>query len=426
MRFLSQLGCPFKARVFKQMNKKQDLIEIQRRKFLRTLSQFTGLAALGSLPLSTPMAASAQQIAGLRMASNRSSTRLVFDLTGPAKHSLFMLDNPARIVIDIEDMQLAKALPNFGTDSSSIIRNIRSAPRNRRDLRIVLDLKNKAQPKSMLLSPSAGKGYRLVVDLRSIQTQATQNTSPKKSAPLRDIVVAIDAGHGGKDPGAIGKRGTKEKDVALAVAKKLEKLIQREKGLKPVMIRSRDEYISLRQRTRKARDHNADLFISIHADAYRRKAARGSSVFTLSTKGATSEAAKWLADKENSADLFGDISIKHQDRAVASVILELAQTSTIESSLDIGEDILSNLKQIGKLHKPKVEQANFAVLKSPDIPSVLVETAFLSNPHEEKKLRTRSYQEKLAKAMHVGVKDYFRHNAPPGTIMAELHKKSYS
>ena len=227
MCFLSQLECPFEARVFKQMNEKQDLIEMQRRKFLRTFSQFTGLAALGSLPVSTAMAASAQQIAGLRMASNRSNTRLVFDLTGPAKHSLFMLDNPARIVIDIEDMRLAKALPNFGADGLSIIRNIRSAPRNRRDLRIVLDLKSKAQPKSMLLSPSAGKGYRLVVDLRSIQTQATQNASPKKSAPLRDIVVAIDAGHGGKDPGAIGKRGTKEKDVALAVAKKLEKLIQR-------------------------------------------------------------------------------------------------------------------------------------------------------------------------------------------------------
>ena len=398
----------------------------QRRRFLVSLSKYSGLAALSALPLGAPLAAQKKHINGIRIATSSAFTRLVFDLDGSVKHSIFTLNKPARVVIDIKQARLLRSLPALNPKTSGLIRSIRSAPRGKQDLRVVLDLTHTAFPKSILLKPGKNRGYRLVIDLKDERVNFAENkqkhAKPKK---LRDVIVAIDAGHGGKDPGAVGRRGTKEKDVVLAVAKKLERLIQKEKGVKAVMIRSRDEYISLRGRIKKAREKNADLFISIHADAFRRRSASGSSVFTLSTKGATSEAAKWLANKENSSELFGDISIKHHDTAVASLILELAQTSTIESSLDIGQDILVNLKRIGKVHRGHVEQANFAVLKSPDIPSVLIETAFLSNPNEEKKLRTRAYQQKLANAMVRGVKDYFKHNAPPDSILANLNKRTY-
>ena len=398
----------------------------QRRQFLVKLSKYSGLAALSALPLGTPLAAQNNRINGVRIAANSAITRLVLDLNGPVKHNIFTLNNPARVVIDIQQVSLLRPLPSLKNKANGLIHNLRSAPRGKGDLRVVLDLTHMANPKSILLKPSKGKGYRLVIDLKDGRVDFAENKKrPVKPKQFRDVIVAIDAGHGGKDPGAVGRRGTKEKDVVLSVAKKLERLIQKEKGVKAVMIRSRDEYISLRGRIKKAREQNADLFISIHADAYRRRSASGSSVFTLSNKGATSEAAKWLANKENSAELFGDISIKHHDKAVASLILELAQTSTIESSLDIGKDILVNLKRIGKVHRGRVEQANFAVLKSPDIPSVLIETAFLSNPNEEKKLRTRAYQQKLANAMLKGVNDYFKQNAPPDSILANLNKQTY-
>jgi len=238
-------------------------------------------------------------------------------------------------------------------------------------------------------------------------------------------VVAIDAGHGGEDPGAIGRRGTKEKKIVLAIARNLAKLVNKQPGMKAVMIRNGDYYISLRGRTKKARRANADVFISIHADAFRNSKARGSSVFILSKRGASSETARWLADKENSADLAGGVSLDDKDDLLAKVLLDLSQTASIEGSDSVAKRVLKGLKKIGKPHKNGVERAGFAVLKSPDIPSVLVETGFISNPYEESQLRKSSYRKKVAKAIFVGINDYFKRYPIPGTIYGQaLSRKS--
>lgn len=238
---------------------------------------------------------------------------------------------------------------------------------------------------------------------------------------MRDVVIAIDAGHGGEDPGARGHRGTREKTVVLAIARRFKALVEKEPGMRPVMIRDGDYYISLRGRIKKARQKRADIFISIHADAFHNKKARGSSVYTLSPRGATSEAARWLAESENKADLIGGVSLDDKDDLLASVLLDLSQTASLEASLDVADHILGGLKRVGKVHKRRVQSASFMVLKSPDIPSVLVETAFISNPEEERKLRSKSYQQKLAQALMQGVRKYFHRFPPPGTHLARRH-----
>jgi len=230
-------------------------------------------------------------------------------------------------------------------------------------------------------------------------------------------VIAIDAGHGGKDSGARGSRGTKEKDIVLAIARQLAELVRKEPGMRPVMIRDGDYYVGLRQRINKARKHNADLFISIHADAFHKKSARGSSVFVLSTRGASSEMGRWLANQENAADLAGGVSLDDKDDLLAEVLLDLSQSATIEASHEVAANMLGGLKRLGKTHKSTVQRAGFVVLKSPDIPSILVETAFISNPQEENKLRDKRHQKKLARAMLTGIRDYFGNNPPPGTHM---------
>ena len=237
-----------------------------------------------------------------------------------------------------------------------------------------------------------------------------------QATDLSGVHVVIDAGHGGKDPGAVGRRGTREKTVVLDIARKLAALIKKEPGMRPVMIREGDYYIGLRQRINKARKHNADLFISIHADAFRDRRARGSSVFVLSNRGASSEMARWLAAKENAADLAGGVSIDDKDDVLASVLLDLSQSASREASHEVASNMLDELKRVGKTHKSTVQSAGFMVLKSPDIPSILVETAFISNPTEETNLRSSKYQEKLAKAMLNGIRDYFDNNPPPGTL----------
>ena len=347
------------------------------------------------------------------------NTRLVFDIDSPADYNIFTLSNPDRLVIDFKDTRLKRPLiPPSQEDT--LIKSIRSAPRHKHDLRVVLDLASKPKYKSFQLAPYQDYGHRLVVDLYN--TQPAEKREIKKSVPvpadLRDIIIAIDAGHGGEDPGAHGHHGTNEKDVVLSIARRLASLIKHEPGMKPAMIRNGDYYLSLRQRTRKARAEHADFFISIHADAFRDPRVNGMSVYVLSEHGATSEAARWLAEKENSSDLIGGVSLDDKDDVLASVLLDLSQTGTIEASFEAAQEILKNMSPLGKLHKKKVQQAGFVVLKSPDIPSILIETAYISNPQEERELRDAHHQQAVAQAILNGIHNYFTRNPPPGTLYA--------
>jgi len=376
---------------------------------------------------SLPALAGQTEVIGVRLWPAPDHTRLVFDLNGPIEHSLFTLPNPDRIVIDLKNARLRTELTADITKGP--LKSIRSGERNVTDLRIVLDTKQTMRPKSFSLKPYGENGNRLVLDLyhtndkKKRKVAKTARPTPKKQASekLRDVVIAIDAGHGGEDPGARGYRGTREKDVVLAVARKLEALVKKQPGMRPVMIRTGDYYISLRGRMKKARQKRADIFISIHADAFHNKKAKGSSVYTLSPRGATSEAARWLAESENKADLIGGVSLDDKDDVLASVLLDLSQTASLEASRDVAVHILGGLKRVGKVHKRTVQSASFMVLKSPDIPSVLVETAFISNPEEERKLRTKAYQQKLANALMKGINKYFNRFPPPGTHLARRH-----
>lgn len=238
------------------------------------------------------------------------------------------------------------------------------------------------------------------------------------TARPRDLIIAIDAGHGGKDPGARGRHGTREKDVVLAIARKLARLIEREPGMKPVLIRDGDYFLRLRERIRRAHDHRADLFISIHADAFNDTRVHGSSVYVLSRRGASSEMARLLARHENTADLVGGVSLDDKDDLLKTVLLDLSQSASIEASTEVADKVLRELRRVGKVHKRSVQKAGFVVLKSPDIPSILVETAFISNPREERKLRDPRHQERMARAILAGVRGYFEQNPPPGTLIA--------
>ena len=298
---------------------------------------------------------------------------------------------PHRVVIDVNN---ADFLPDSGQLSldSTAIKGVRTGRRDKDTLRIVLDMRENVRPKSSLLKPNKTyPNHRLVVDLyetdkKSVSPVKTVKTVPKKiSSGKRDIIVAIDAGHGGEDPGAVGYKRTKEKHVVLKIAKELARLLKETPGYKPVLIRTGDYYIGLRERTRKAREANADLFISIHADAFHNPKAYGSSVFVLSDRGATSEEARFLADKENEADLVGGVSLDDKDDHVAMTLLDLSMTATRGSSLSVGKSILQNMGHISRLHKKRVEEAAFVVLKAPDIPALLIETGFISNPGEAKK-----------------------------------------
>lgn len=391
------------------------------------------LAILVAVMLSN-VALAQNTVLGVRMWPAPDTTRLVFDVSGSPEHSLFTLADPDRIVIDIKRAQLAR--PVQGLDfSKGAVGNIRTAMQENGDLRVVLDLKKSVRPKSFALPPNAEYGHRLVVDLVDSAAPAPQESAqlsrPSTSAPSapvrtlpdaaeggRDIVIAIDAGHGGEDPGAIGAAGTREKDVVLAIALKLAELVRRETGMRPVLTRDGDYYIGLRRRVEIAREQKADLFISVHADAFKNRKARGSSVFTLSPRGASSEYARLLAEKENDSDLIGGVSLDDKDDMLASVLLDLSQTATMEASSDVGGHVLSRLGQVNPLHKAHVEQAGFRVLKAPDLPSILVETAFISNPTEERKLRSTAEQHHFASAILQGVRSYFRRSPPPGTRLA--------
>jgi len=331
---------------------------------------------------------------------------------------LFSLAGPHRLVIDLPDTRLDTRLPSE-TFSQGAVRSIRYAQHGEGFLRVVLDLRRAVTPTYSLV-PRQG-GERLIVDLGVKGSPAFTNSAPQIQQPvvLRDAVVVIDAGHGGKDPGAIGQRETLEKDITLAVAKKLYAVLKARPGVRPVLVRDDDVYVKLRERMGIARQEGADLFVSIHADAIERNEAKGSSVYTLSLDGATSEAAAFLAKRENeAAALYGDVELDGMDDILRQTLLNLAQSSTLERSMEAGADILVELRQIGNVHKQAVEQAEFAVLKSPDVPSVLIETAFISNRQEEKKLNSADYQQALAEAIERGITRFLMRRAPEGTHLA--------
>ncbi|WP_434558879.1 N-acetylmuramoyl-L-alanine amidase [Pseudomonas sp. Z4-20] len=371
------------------------------------------------------------------------NTRLVFDLTGPVQHSVFTLTAPDRLVIDINGASLGAPL-NVPTANTPITA-MRSAQRTPTDLRVVIDLKQAVTPKSFTLAPNAQYGNRLVVDLfdnpadaapapppptkvATVPAVPVTPTEPALKLPpapagKRDIIVVIDAGHGGEDPGASGSRGQREKDVVLSIARELQRQINGMKGFRAELTRTGDYFIPLRGRTEIARKKGADLFVSIHADAAPSKAAFGASVFALSDRGATSETARWLADSENRSDLIGgagNVSLDDKDRMLAGVLLDLSMTASLTSSLNVGQKVLSNIGRVTPLHKQRVEQAGFMVLKSPDIPSILVETGFISNANEASKLSSASHQQALARSISSGVRQFFQQNPPPGTYIAWL------
>jgi N-acetylmuramoyl-L-alanine amidase len=365
-------------------------------------------------------------VQGVRLWTAPDHTRLVFDVDAPVDHALFMLDNPARLVIDLKASELAQ-----GVDTASIenrqLAGLRHGKRGDSDVRIVLDLKQPVRPKSFLLKPQQRYGHRLVIDLFDREQNQAQPRVAKSATDLgvlRDVVVAVDPGHGGDDPGAIGQRRTHEKVVTMEIARRLKALIDAEPGMRAVLTRDGDYYVGLRRRMQIAREQRADLFVSIHADAFRDKRVHGSSVYVLSRRGASSEAARWLAAQENSADLVGGVSLDDKDEVLASVLLDLSQSATQQASLSAAQEIYQELRRVGKVHGGRVQQAGFVVLKSPDIPSMLVETGFISNAREESRLTEPQYQQRLAQALLVGIKDYFDSAPPPGTLLAQNRVRS--
>lgn len=385
-----------------------------RRKFI---SQLAGLTSLAAAPLFSQAAANKVRVNDIRLSKTDGNTRLVFDLDAPVDHKLFALHKPERVVIDLKHTRLSSTSLTDNLQNNQL-KGVRVGIRNEHDLRVVLDLEEKSKPRSFLLQPSDGHGHRLVIDLADPNA-----TMQKKQSQLRDVIVAIDAGHGGRDPGATGINGTREKDITLAIARRLKKIIDDQPGMKAAMIRNNDRFMSLRNRIKRAHEVNADLMVSLHADSFPDKRARGASVYALSVSGATSESAHLLAEKENNVDiLFGDVNLNDKDEMVKQVLLDLSLTGTIQSSLDIGDEVLHELRKVGRVHKKKVQQAGFAVLKAPNIPAILLETAFISNPKEERNLRSPAHQKKLAKAILRGANDYFARKAPPGTWLSQNGK----
>ena len=381
---------------------------------MRKLSIFFILVILN---ISASFAAQTK-IKTLRISSTSNNTRLVFDVSAIPRHKIFQLTKPNRLVIDFTNAYLEK---NLGQPKKNhpLLTGLRTAHRNKNDLRVVIDLQNTVVPKSFVLQANKKYGPRIVIDL-PVKNKAivAKKTSYKKRKSVRSIkqfskpfIVAIDAGHGGKDSGARGKHGTLEKKVVFQIASKLAALINKQPGMKAVMVRKGDYYVSLRERMNIARRADADLFVSIHADAFRKSNVTGASVFTLSRRGATSEAARWLAKHENAADLIGGVSLDDKDDILASVLLDLSQTASQDISQLVAKEVLKNFGRIGDLHSHKVQKAGFMVLKSPDIPSILVETAFISNPKEERRLKSRKYQLKMAQAIKKGIMSYAKNHS---------------
>ncbi len=408
-------------------------VSLARRRFSRWLLV---PAAQMVVPVTWALAA---RVASARIWPAMEYTRVTFETDVALEHRLQVLKNPDRLVIDIEGLDLSSELadlPRRVQHDDPHIAAIRLGRQPANTLRVVFDLKAEMRPDLFALSPVGSYGHRLILDLNPLvpldplmalleserakgnaaDAAGTRGSSADDRSALRSgsrpITVAIDPGHGGEDPGAIGRRGTYEKDVVLAISRKLKTMVDAQPNMRAMLTRDGDYFVPLAQRVQKARRVQADLFISIHADAFREARARGSSVFALSESGATSAAAKWLAKKENNADLIGGVDLDRRDPVLARTLLDLSQTAQISDSLKVGRHVLEGIGTHNTLHKANVEQAGFAVLKAPDIPSILVETAFISNPDEELKLRSGRHQTRFAESIHDGVTRYFSQNPP--------------
>lgn len=384
----------------------------RRRGVLRTVAFALVIACAG-------VNATAAELRDLRLWRAPDHTRLVLDMSGPAEHKFFELNGPRRLVIDLADTRLAASLDSLPLEGTPI-RLVRSGIRDGDDLRLVLELATAVHPKVFPLRATDRAADRLVIDLYDTQRDEPAPVARKRAAndDRRDIIVAIDAGHGGEDPGALGPARLREKDVVLEIARELHRLFADEPGFAPTLVRSGDYYISLKGRRDIARKREADVFVSVHADAFRDARARGASVYALSTRGATSTTASYLAQRENAADLLGGVSLSDKEDTLAMTLADLSMTSTLDNSLNIGSSVLGEMDGIARLHKRQVEQAGFAVLKSPDLPSILVETGFISNPEEARKLASSNYRRELAGAIHRGILHWFREHPPTGTLLA--------
>jgi N-acetylmuramoyl-L-alanine amidase len=427
---------------------------------LKSRTRRTILKAGGTLLLSviTPMPAMASQLLAVRVWPSEDYTRVTLENDSNLKITNFLVKNPDRLVVDVEGIDLNSTLKDLVAKiqpNDPYIKQVRVAQNRPGVVRLVFDLKDEIKPQVFTLEPVGEYKYRFVIDLypatppdpiasliqkgnwpkdqqadsRSPMAEAKPDTPPPaaqadeaqmaKMAPndpklqlTRMITIALDPGHGGEDPGAIGARGNREKDIVLSIAKRLKKKIEEQPNMRVMLTRDDDFFVPLGMRVKKARKVQADLFVSIHADAFVQSTARGSSVFALSEKGASSAAARWMANRENSADQIGGVNIQTHDRQLASVLLDLSTTAQINDSLRLGKSVLDEIGGINKLHRGAVEQAGFAVLKAPDIPSILIETAFISNPEEEAKLTDNAYQDEMASAIMSGIRKYFAKNPP--------------
>ena len=410
-------------------------------------------AALVVLALPSPTHAQRTQVTAARVWPSQDYTRVTLETPAAVKYEVTAIKDPDRVALDLDGVDLSAALKELadkiGADDP-YIKSVRFGRFKPGVTRVVFDLKAEVRPQAFALAPVGEYGHRLVLDLYpampndpliafldKIQSERTARAAPVEPvaivpvpgtaspapatasvspAPKRQVdrllIIAVDAGHGGEDPGARGRGGTFEKNVTLAIARKLKERIDQEPNMRAFLTRDSDYYIPLGMRVAKARRVKADLFVSIHADAFNKPHARGSSVFALSERGATSAAAGWLAKRENDADLIGGVNLDVRDPYLKQTLLDLSQTATINDSLKLAKAVLGEIGEINTLHKSGVEQAGFAVLKAPDIPSILVETAFISNPDEEKKLRSGAYQEQMADAVLSGIKRYFSANPP--------------
>jgi len=364
----------------------------------------------------------AAEVEAVRLWRAPDHTRVVLDLSGEAEVSTLILENPERFVVDLKSSRLSASLSSLPLEGTPI-QSVRSGIRKGTDLRLVFDLATAVRAAVFRLPPSDATGHRVVIDLFDLVPTVTSSVpEPVLSVDAledkRDIVIAIDAGHGGEDPGASGPGGLREKQVVLQIAQRLERQLGEIPGFKPVLIRTGDYYISLANRRDRARALEADLLVSIHADAFRQKSAHGASVYALSMRGATSTTAQYLADSENAADLVGGVELGEMDPVLAGVLADLSMTGTLDTSLNLGALILEQIGGVARLHKKQVEQAGFVVLKSPDVPSLLIETGFISNPGEAERLATPAYQDKMARAIRRGIQSWFARQPPPGTLLA--------
>jgi len=370
----------------------------------------------GALLLAQPTLGGAAAVESMRVWSGPDSTRVVFELTAPVEHRVFTLSDPERLVIDLPatTVDAPLSLP----EPKGLVAAVRSGDRPSGELRVVLELTKAAKAKTFLLAPNEQYGHRLVVDLLQPETAPVVFRAAPTPEHGRDVVIAIDAGHGGEDPGASGRHGTREKDVVLAIARRLAQELDAQPGMRSVLVRSGDYFVPHRKRMEIAHNAQADFFMSIHADSYHDSSATGATVYVLSEKGASDEASLRLAQRENASDLIGGVSLADTDQVLARVLLDLSQNAALSASTAVGQRLIRRLSSVTAMRRVQVQQAPFLVLKSPDVPSVLVETAYISNPREETALRSAQYQATFAKALRAGIVDYFAANPPQGSYFA--------